>query len=391
MVYVEEGREVVVGQPLIELTAAQLSRAVSEAEAALMAAEAGLARVMAGAPSQDIASSEQALLAAEANVAVAQAQVSAAEANLVQTQTGVAIAAAQEAIAQAGVKVAQAELDRARAGASPEALVTAKAAVDKARAMVRLAQAEYDRVGGASDTPQALTLEQATLDLDMAEAEHELLVAGPRPTDLAPLQAGVEVALAQLALAQAQTGQARNQVVRAEVAVAQAEASVEAAQAQAGQALATLDRMRSGPTLEEVSVAEASVAQAAERLDSARALLTQTSLNAPFDGSIGLIQVRQGEEVMPGQPVMMLGDLSTLQVETTDLDEIDVARVQPGERVDLTFDALPDRVLSGRVARIAPMSTPGQTATTYAVVIELEETDPALRWGMTAFVDIWVE
>jgi RND family efflux transporter MFP subunit len=140
-----------------------------------------------------------------------------------------------------------------------------------------------------------------------------------------------------------------------------------------------------------VAVAESTVAQATERLETARTLLAQTTLSAPFDGSIGLIQVRQGEEVMAGQPVLMLGDLSTLRVETTDLDEIDVARVRPGQHVDLTLDALPDRVLSGRVAQVAPMSTPGQTATTYAVVVEFEEADPALRWGMTAFVDIWVD
>ena len=390
-VHVEEGREVAVGQPLIELSAAELMRGVAEAEAALAAAEASLAQVKAGPPAQDIASAEQALLAAQANVSVAQAQVSAVQANLAQAQTGVEIAAAQEAIARAGVKVAQAELDRASAGASPQALVEAKAVVDKALAMVRLAQAEYDRVGGASDTAQALALEQATLDLEVAQAEHELLIEGPLPSDLAPLRAAVEVAQAQLVLAQAQTDQTGNQVVQAEAAVAQAEASVETAQAQTGQALATLDRLQAGPTLEEVAVAKAAVTQAAERLDSARAMLAQASLSAPFDGSIGLIQVRQGEEVMAGQPVIMLGDLSTLQVETTDLDEIDVARVRPGQRADLTFDALPDRVLSGRVARIAPMSTPGQTATTYAVVIEFEETDSALRWGMTAFVDIWVE
>ena len=57
---------------------------------------------------------------------------------------------------------------------------------------------------------------------------------------------------------------------------------------------------------------------------------------------------------------------------TTDLDEVDIARVQTGQQVDLTFDALPDKVLRGRVARVAPMSTRGQTATTYTVLVEFE-------------------
>ena len=94
---------------------------------------------------------------------------------------------------------------------------------------------------------------------------------------------------------------------------------------------------------------------------------------------------------MPGQPVLVLGDLDTLQVETTDLDEIDIARIQTGQRADLTFDALPEEVLTGEVVRIAPMSTPGQAATTYKVIVEFDEIDPALRWGMTAFVDIWIK
>ncbi len=391
LVHVEEGQEVVAGQPLMELTAVQLERAVAEADAALAAAEAGLAQVKAGAPPQEIAAAEEAVLAALANVTVAQAQVSAARANLGQAQSGVAIAAAQEAVAQAGVKVAQAELDRAQAGAAPSERAAAQARLDKVRAAVRLAQAEYDRIGGATNTPQALALEQATLDLEIAQAEYDLLIAGPRPSDLAPLRAGVEAARAQSILAQAQADQARNQIAQAEAAVAQAEAGVEAARAQAGQAQAALDRLQAGPTPEEVAAAEAAVTQARERLASAEALLAQATLRAPFDGTIGLIQVRQGEEVLPGQTVIMLGDLSTLQVETTDLDEIDVARVRAGQRVDLTLDALPDQVLSGRVARVAPLSTLGQTATTYAVIVEFEETDPDLRWGMTAFVDIWVE
>ena len=131
--------------------------------------------------------------------------------------------------------------------------------------------------------------------------------------------------------------------------------------------------------------------RAQEAVTTARANLDKAVLTAPFDGTVGLIHVRPGEESLPGQSVLVLGDLDTLRVETTDLDEIDVARVEPGQLADLTFDALAEEVLAGRVARVAPMSTPGQAATSYAVIIEFEETHPALRWGMTAFADISVD
>lgn len=387
-VAVEEGQDVIAGQSLAELDAVQLERAVAEAQAALSAAEADLARIKAGAHPQDIAAAEEAVAAAEANANVALTQVAAAQAGLEQAKSGVAIAQAQVTIAEAAVKVAEAELTRAQAGATQQEITAAKSSLDKARAAVQLAQSEYDRTGGASDTPQALALEQATLDLKAAQAQYDRLIAGPRSSDLAPLRANIETAKAQVPLAQAQVEQAQSQIAQAETAVTQAQAAYEAALAQVSQSQATVDRLKAGATAEEIAVAEAAVERARETLATAQALREQTTLTAPFDGTVGLIHVREGEEVMPGQTILVLGDLATLQVETTDLDEVDVARIQPGQQVDLTFDALPEEVLSGRVVRVAPMSTPGQTATTYRVIIEFDEIDPALRWGMTAFVDI---
>ena len=89
--------------------------------------------------------------------------------------------------------------------------------------------------------------------------------------------------------------------------------------------------------------------------------------------------------------MVTIGDLSTLRVETTDLDEIDVARVDVGQVVDVTFDALPDQVFSGRVTRISPMAEQESGGVNYTAVVELESLDPLIRWGMTAFVDIEVE
>jgi multidrug resistance efflux pump len=95
--------------------------------------------------------------------------------------------------------------------------------------------------------------------------------------------------------------------------------------------------------------------------------------------------------VAPGEVLFTLGDLTTLRVETTDLDEIDVARVAVGQQAAVTFDALPERTFVGYVTRISPMAEPGTGGVNYTVTIEVEDIDPAIRWGMTAFVDIEVE
>jgi RND family efflux transporter MFP subunit len=132
------------------------------------------------------------------------------------------------------------------------------------------------------------------------------------------------------------------------------------------------------------------VQQAQVAVDAAQAQLDKLQLIAPFAGTIGTVSIRSGEVAQSGQPIVTLGDLDSLRVETTDLSETDIARVKEGQPVNVTFDALPGKTITGKVARIAPMSTPGQSAVNYLVTVSLDEIDPALRWGMTAFVDVQV-
>ena len=118
--------------------------------------------------------------------------------------------------------------------------------------------------------------------------------------------------------------------------------------------------------------------------------LAETRISAPLTGTVTELFVGEGEWVVPGQPVLQLADLIHLRVETTDLNEIDAAQVQPGSEATVTFDALVDEVAVGTVKSIAPTAS-GGSGVNYMVVIELDDLPEALRWGMTAFVDIKVE
>ena len=102
------------------------------------------------------------------------------------------------------------------------------------------------------------------------------------------------------------------------------------------------------------------------------------------------LYINQNEWISPGQPVLQLADLDHLQIETTDFSEIDVARIEVGSPAIVTFDAIPDVEVIGRVVRIAPKSDEG-AGVNYTVVIESEEIPEKILWGMTAFVDIEVE
>lgn len=66
--------------------------------------------------------------------------------------------------------------------------------------------------------------------------------------------------------------------------------------------------------------------------------------------------------------------------------------VRQAKTADMSLEAFPGRKVAGRVARISPMNNGKGGGVNYDVVVEFTDADlPALRWGMTAHVDILVE
>jgi multidrug resistance efflux pump len=172
-----------------------------------------------------------------------------------------------------------------------------------------------------------------------------------------------------------------------ELDLEEAQANLALAEAQLVTAQRDFEILKEGPDPQDIALAEARVENARVQLDAAQATLEDLSLVAPFDGTVSELNVRQSEWIVPGQPVITIAELDHLQVETTDLNEIDVARVQVGDPVLVTFDALPGVEISGEIVRIATKASPG-AGVNYRVLVELSEIPKEIKWGMTAFVDI---
>ncbi len=147
---------------------------------------------------------------------------------------------------------------------------------------------------------------------------------------------------------------------------------------------------KQGPDPDDVDVLESRITNAKAQLAAAEAALEDLQLVAPFDGVISELNINSNEWVSPGIPVMMIADLDHLQVETTDLGEIDVAQINLGDIALITLDALPELDLQGTVISIAPKASEG-SGVNYTVTLELSELNPELRWGMTAYIDIELE
>jgi RND family efflux transporter MFP subunit len=166
------------------------------------------------------------------------------------------------------------------------------------------------------------------------------------------------------------------------------QAAVSNAASALSSAQANLDRLNDlNASDSDISVAQKAVDAAQATLDQAQASLDATKMEAPFDGTIVDIFLRDYEIAAPNQPVILLADLNSLVIQTTDLSEVDVARVKVRDPATVVFDALPDVTATGRVARIA-LSPEVGAGTYYTVTINLDEIPEDLRWGMSAFVEI---
>jgi multidrug efflux pump subunit AcrA (membrane-fusion protein) len=161
------------------------------------------------------------------------------------------------------------------------------------------------------------------------------------------------------------------------------------AKAQLDQALKDNENLKSGPDPDKVTLANARLENAKTSLAAAESMLDDLEINALFDGTVSDLYIREGEWVSPGQPIVLLAELQHLRVETTDLNEIDVAQVKVGDKAKVTFDALPGVEVDGTVNSIAPKSSEG-SGVNYTVVVELSSIPENLKWGMTAFVDITI-
>ncbi len=139
------------------------------------------------------------------------------------------------------------------------------------------------------------------------------------------------------------------------------------------------------PERRQQAQAELEADQAA--LDRAQYTLAQGTLVAPYDGTIVAINIQPGELVQPGEVVAVIGTLNQLQVQTTDLSERDIARVQVGQSAMVHLKAF-DQDLSGKVASISPLGKEYNGDIVYRVTIELDSPPANLMWGMSGDVTI---
>jgi len=348
------GSQVKAGQVLAQLDSKNLDLSLAQADANLAVAQSRLNQAKRGPTADDLAAAQQAVKSAQA-----------AYDKLLKPDPD-DLAAAQQA-----VKSAQAAYDKLLKP-DPNDLAAAKVDLDKAQAAIKTAQAAYDAVGGDSNPyagmlPQRLALQNAYLDLQKAQTAYNRVTT--------PSDAQVQQALSAL-----QT--AKNQLTKLNPSDAQVQQAVSALQTAKDQ----LTKLN--PVAEDIAAADANVKASQAARDLAADQLTKVKLVAPFDGTIASVDINPGEQANVGTPVIRLADLSNMQIETTDLTEINVVNVNVGDAATVTLDAIPGLELTGKITSIKGFGDNRQGDIVYTLVITLDKQDPRLRWNMTAKVSI---
>jgi len=112
-------------------------------------------------------------------------------------------------------------------------------------------------------------------------------------------------------------------------------------------------------------------------------------IKAPFDGIVAKVNVKEKDSVSPQTFLFTL--ISTQKIAEISLNEIDAAKVKIGQKATLTFDALPDLTLTGKVTEIDTIGTVSQGVTSYGVKITLDTDDERIKPGMSVNAEIIVE
>jgi HlyD family secretion protein len=99
----------------------------------------------------------------------------------------------------------------------------------------------------------------------------------------------------------------------------------------------------------EIDRVEAQKSEAQAAYSAAEDLLNQLNIRAPFDGVVYSLPVQQGAYLNPGDLVLQEADLSKVRVRAF-VDEPDIGRLAPGDKIEVTWDALPERTWEGAVS-----------------------------------------
>ena len=446
-VLVKEGDAVATGAPLARLATRDLELQVAQNQANLAQAQAAYNKIAAGATPEEIAAQQAQVRNAEANLTqtrqgnVTAADVAGAQAQLRQAEAAQALlrnpAAGDHSAAEERARQAEVALQATRDSTS-QAKTSSELAMERAVDGLTQAQASYskaksdwnyvqetgndpaspkttdgkgnrvnNKLGESQWAQDATALVQAQAQLSSAEkavTDAQVAFEHARQNEVSSIQ----TAESQLTDAQAQLvalqNPDKNWLAQQQAVVDQAsanlgrvqkggsQAEIAAAQAVVAQQQASLAGLTVPPRSVDLAEAQARIEAAQVALEQAERTVEKATLRAPFAGVIAERNLEVGQRIESSAGAntapFVLAEIGQWNIETSNLSERDVVCLQVGSAAQMTFDALPDLALPGKVTAIKPRGVDQYGDKTYTVTATPDTRDQRLRWNMSASVAI---
>lgn len=337
--YVEEGQEVKIGDPIVEISSEELEAKKSQLTAQVEQAKAG--------------------------VEASQAVVDMAEGNYNLSQERIAQAKAGVKASESQRDIASAINTKAENGARTQEVAQAESAYALWESTYNRAVVLYD---GGAITKQKL--EEIKTQMDVSGETLNMAKEGARTEDKAAASAQLSMAEAGILASNSLLNQASEASNIALAQVNQAQAGLVAAQGK-------LDQAKAG--LQEVEV-----------------YLKDSVIKSPIDGTVTTINSDEGELVSTGTSIGTVSNIDKCWI-NVNLDEDKLEGLDDGQVVDVRFIAYKGKTYQGTIVTInkqpdfavkkATNENGNFDIVTFGVKIELNNLDQSIRPGMTAVVN----
>ncbi len=256
-------------------------------------------------------------------------------------------------------------------------------------------------------------LKEEEAEVAVANAERELKDAKRQLEDLSPLLAEGFITRTELGRAEQAQERAAEELILARrrrdallnfgrpLELSQARSDVQSSRETLRQ-LGSANTSRLSQKEASIAAARSRIQEASAKVELAKQQLERCEVRADVPGIVVYKEVffgserrrpQVGDQVWANQPLLILPDISKMVVETK-VRETDIHKVERNQKVSVRVDAYPDLRLTGEVTLVGTLAKEEKErrgAKFFGVTVQINESEPGLRPGMTARVDIEAE
>ncbi|MCL5435463.1 MAG: efflux RND transporter periplasmic adaptor subunit [Patescibacteria group bacterium] len=178
-------------------------------------------------------------------------------------------------------------------------------------------------------------------------------------------------------------------LLSAQTSITTAKNSITSSQASVAEKTQSLADLQAGPDALDLRTQALSVQKSQDALTDARQTSSDYTIRAPFDGVVAKVSQKVGDQGSSGTSLATL--VTTQELATVTLNEVDAAKVKTGQKATLTFDAIDGLSITGEVAEIDSLGTVSSGVVTYSTTISFDTQDDRIKPGMSVSASIITE